>query len=264
MDRDRSEIFGPFIPPKLSKLFELNFPPLLKTVKTLLNTWHTGLHLWFGHCSILKMSILPKFLYLFQALPISIPASYFRLMHSLFIEFIWANKRPHLNRKLLSLPKQHRGLAMPDIRTYYHATHSGRLVDWCRNRDNKLWPRLEQAQSGIPLRWEPWCYASLPSNLKKHPLIVPTTRICAQLFTKASLTSRNLPLFPILGDPLITPGLHDVVFQNLISSDHFQTSHFRTAGRWMAYGPHGSSPAGFLESISATSFLEIYITSQQP
>lgn len=101
---------------------------------------HTSLRSWLGRCNILKMSILPKFLYLFQALPIHIPAIYFKQTHSTFIEFIWARKRPCLSRKILSLPKQRSGLAMPDIRTYYHAKHLSRLIDWCRHRDAKLWP----------------------------------------------------------------------------------------------------------------------------
>lgn len=140
MDRHHSEIPRHVHP---SKLFNLNFP-LLKTIKALLNKWHTGLHSLFGQCNILRMSFLPNFLYLLQALPIHIPDSYFKQIQSVFIEFIWARKRHCLSRKILSVPK-HGGLAMPDIRTCYHAT-------------TKLWPLLEQAQSSIPLQKAPWCY----------------------------------------------------------------------------------------------------------
>lgn len=79
-----------FIPPKFSQLFDLNLPPLLKTVRTLLNTWHTGLHLWFGHCNILKMNILTKVLYLFHALPIYIPSRCFKQTQSLTL--FWPTK----------------------------------------------------------------------------------------------------------------------------------------------------------------------------
>lgn len=33
---------GTAIPSKFSKIFNLNFPPLLKSVRTVLNKWHTG------------------------------------------------------------------------------------------------------------------------------------------------------------------------------------------------------------------------------
>lgn len=129
---------GTHIPPKLSKLYDLNFPPLLKTVKALLANWNTGLHSWLGRCNILKMTILPKFLYLMQALPIHIPSSYFKQVQAVFKDFVWAKKRPCLPHKLLVLSKLRGGLALPDMRAYYQAVHLGRLLDWCRPRDTKL------------------------------------------------------------------------------------------------------------------------------
>lgn len=81
---------GTYIPHTLTRLYDLNFPPLLKTIRTLLNKWHTGLHSWIGRCNILKMTILLKFLLLMQALPIHIPASCFKQVQSTFTEFIWA------------------------------------------------------------------------------------------------------------------------------------------------------------------------------
>lgn len=117
---------GTHIPPKLSKLYYLNFPPLLKTVKALLANWNTGLHSWLGRCNILKMTILPKFLYLMQALPIHIPSSYFKQVQAVFKDFFWAKKRPCLPHKLLVLSKLRGGLALPDMRAYYQAVHLGR------------------------------------------------------------------------------------------------------------------------------------------
>lgn len=110
------------------------------------------------------MTILPKCLYLLQAVPIHIPAGYFRQVHSAFIAFIWTRKRPRINKKIHSLQKQNGGLAMPDIRTYYHAIHLCRLIDWCRHRETKLWPQLEQAQSETPLHRVPCCYSALPAK----------------------------------------------------------------------------------------------------
>lgn len=39
------------------------------------------------------MCIIPKYLYLFQALPIKIPPSYFKQIQSLFTHFVWAHKK---------------------------------------------------------------------------------------------------------------------------------------------------------------------------
>lgn len=107
---------GALIPHTFARLYDLNFPPLLKSIKTLLTKWHMGLHSWIGRCNILKMTILPKFL--MQALPIHIPVSYFKQIQSTFTKFIWVKKRPRLPHKLLVLPKHHGGLALPDVRAY--------------------------------------------------------------------------------------------------------------------------------------------------
>ena len=95
---------GTHIPQTLTRLYELNFPPLLTAIRALLNKWNAGLHSWVVRCNILKMTILPKLLYLMQALPIHIPTSYFKRVQSVFTEFVWAKKRPLLSAKLRSYP----------------------------------------------------------------------------------------------------------------------------------------------------------------
>lgn len=206
---------GTQIPPKLSQLYKLNFPPLLNKVKQLLVKWGSGLHSWFGRCSILKMLILPKFLYIMQAIPIRFPVDYFNQVRTAFTHFLWAGKKPRLHRRILTLPKLNGGLAMPDLQTYYRATHLSRLIDWCRHTNTKLWTRLEQAQSEIPLHRAPWCHASLPTGITRHPLIGNTLRVCSQLIHTSPHFSRNSPLRPILGNPQFQPGLQDRKFLKL-------------------------------------------------
>lgn len=167
-----------------------------------------------------------------QALPIQIPSSYFDQINALFFDFVWAHKRPRLARRLLTLPKLYGGLAIPDLRKYYYATHLTRLIDWNRHQTTKLWTRLEQTQSDIPLNRAPWCYDRLPSTVKTHPLIGVTIRTCAALFTRFRLISLVSPLRPILGTPEFTPGYTDPVFQSLRDLKYFQASHFILDGKW--------------------------------
>lgn len=98
---------GTFIPPRLKQTYARSFPPLLNRVRALLSKWHQGLFSWFGRCNIIKMTILPKFLYLFQTLPIHIPPEFFKQINTLIINFIWAYKRPRLQRQLMTMPKQY-------------------------------------------------------------------------------------------------------------------------------------------------------------
>lgn len=196
-----------------------------------------------------------------QALPIRIPAIYFKQVQSVFTEFIWARKRPRLAKKILILPKPHGGMALPDIRTYYYATHLSRLVDWCRHYKTKLWTQLEQAQSGVPL-------SRAPPQIKRHPLIGTTARISARLMSKASLSTQNSPLRPILGNPQFAPGLNDGIFRGLNGAGLYQASHFSSGGKWKSFSeltdPTGPFRLDFLRSYHFLHTMEPPPANDQP
>lgn len=248
---------GMYIPSDLTQVFELNFPPLLTRTRISLETWNQGLHSWFGRCNLLKMSILPKYVYLLQTLPIKIPSQYFKQVHSLFIKFIWANKRPCIPRSQLS--KHSGGIALPDVLKYYQAVHLGQLIDWsCHSRD-KLWVQIEQAQTDVLLKGAPWCYDNLPSCLKLHPLIGPTVRTFSQVIIKTSLSSMDLPLMPILGNPRFPPGWRDHHFSFLQQTNCFRASNFLLPDGWPSIAalmePLGSLLLPFWNALQLHHFL---------
>lgn len=148
---------GITIPPDISRTFDLNFPPLLTKTRILLEKWQTGFHSWYGRCNLIKMSILPKFIYLIQALPIQIRPSFFKQVQALFTRFVWAHKKPQLSQSQMTLPKHYGGLALPDIRQYYLASHLGCILDWRCNGTSKPWVQIEQSQIHIPLKGALWC-----------------------------------------------------------------------------------------------------------
>lgn len=114
---------------KLTDLYAQNFQPVLQTIKGDLHKWHAGPFSWFGRTAILKRNVLPRPLYLFQALPIKLPTTFFSAYKGMCRTLIWASKTSRLSWDRLTLPKIQGGLSLPDIQKYHWACHLTRIVD---------------------------------------------------------------------------------------------------------------------------------------
>ena len=110
---------GVKITPTIVKIVPMNYNPLTDRVTELINRWTRLPMSMIGRINVLKMSILPKYLYLFQSTPLAPPLSFFRSLEKLFSSFIWNNRRPRLT--LFYLPFDRGGLQLPNLMWYYWA-----------------------------------------------------------------------------------------------------------------------------------------------
>ena len=194
-----------------STLYQANFPPLFIEIGRLLKSWTKHPLSLIGRVNVLKMSILPKLLYLFETLPVLIPMSQLKALHRTFLNFIWNSASHRIASSVLMAPRSQGGLGTPDIIKYYYATHLKAITSWTSRFAPNRWSEIEME---ITVPAHP-CSLLWPSHDKSFALL---KKVCLNpmLFTlliwrrcsgKFSLSSPCPPLINIIFNPEIPDSL---------------------------------------------------------
>lgn len=220
----------------IKEIISINYDPLLKKVMDSLERWNAMPISMIGRINIIKMSILPKFLYLFQSIPLPLPATFFVTLKKMFTRFIWNNKRPRLRLSLLYLPYERGGLKLPNIKLYYWAAQLCSAMYYFIETDPPAWIDIEKNEITTPLQM--YLYSSPVKVLKKYtnnPFLRNSICVWYEAHDFLGETIKLSSLSPIWGNAMFVPGRNDGGFKNWMYKGAKQVKDLYKDGTMMSF-----------------------------
>jgi hypothetical protein len=105
----------------VNDLYKENYIPLKKEIKEDYRRCRDLPCSWIGRINIVKMAILSRAIYMFNAIPIKIPMTFITEIEKTTSKFIWKHKRPQIAKAILRKKEQYWRYHNTGLQTIYKA-----------------------------------------------------------------------------------------------------------------------------------------------